>query len=230
MSSSRPRRTVRAPSKLSGSSPAPEISTRPKRNVVPRGARDAPIPSKQKPKVEKTEKTEEEELDSLLKDPKSRLTEVDMSELINKETWGMLSREARERLVVLLPPTAFGGGMGIDETHPACASSSSSLRPSRNLESLSSLQYKPTEPSPSVDALDPRTFNDAHFLAAAHTFQDHIFSGWLTNTHAEKVREYEEGVRDGTLSAEWKDEVWVRDNPERVPMDVGGPESGARAG
>jgi len=92
--------------------------------------------------------------------------------------------------------------------------------------------------------LNPSIFNDPHFLAAAHTFQDHMYSNWLSDGHAEKVRMFQDGIRDGSLAAPWKDEVWERDHPSVLETPVpcssssnatlanegGGPESGARAG
>ncbi|KAK7463840.1 hypothetical protein VKT23_005775 [Stygiomarasmius scandens] len=67
---------------------------------------------------------------------------------------------------------------------------------------------------PSLETFDSSVFTDSHFLAAARTFQDHIYSGWLTDSHKEKVRKYEAGIRDGSLAAPWKDEEWERDNAE----------------
>jgi hypothetical protein len=61
-------------------------------------------------------------------------------------------------------------------------------------------------------SIDTSLFTDAHFLAAAHTLQDHIYSNWLSDTHVEKVKKYEQGIKDGSLAAPWKDEVWERDN------------------
>ena len=83
--------------------------------------------------------------------------------------------------------------------------------------------------------LNPSIFNDPHFLAAAHTFQDHLYSNWLSDAHAEKVKMFQDGIRDGSLAAPWKDEVWERDHPavSETPAPLaneGGPESGARAG
>jgi hypothetical protein len=88
--------------------------------------------------------------------------------------------------------------------------------------------------------LNPSIFNDPHFLAAAHTFQDHMYSNWLSDAHAEKVRMFQDAIRDGSLAAPWKDEVWERDHPSVSETPVpssssslpneGGPESGARAG
>ena len=90
-------------------------------------------------------------------------------------------------------------------------------------------------PPPCNYELNPSIFNDPHFLAAAHTFQDHLYSNWLSGAHAEKVRLFQDGIRDGSLAAPWKDEVWERDHPavSETPAPLaneGGPESGARAG
>lgn len=87
----------------------------------------------------------------------------------------------------------------------------------------------------SSDVLDMSIFTDSHFLAAAHTLQDHIFSDWMSDNHAKKVKKYEDGIVDGTLSAAWKDEVWERNNKASRPIlpivplnNI--PESGALAG
>lgn len=66
-------------------------------------------------------------------------------------------------------------------------------------------------------------FIDPHFLAAARTFQDHLYSNWFSEAHIQKVRRYEEGIANGTLASPWKDETWERDNPvpEPPPKDIG---------
>jgi hypothetical protein len=61
--------------------------------------------------------------------------------------------------------------------------------------------------------LDLNVFNDVHFLDAAHTFQDQLFSGWFTAAHRTKLDKYLTGIRDGTLAAPWKDETWEQENP-----------------
>lgn len=66
------------------------------------------------------------------------------------------------------------------------------------------------------DLLNTDVFHDSHFLAAAHTFQDHIFSGWKSESQADKVARFNQGVRDGTLHASWKDEVWEDRNAPEV--------------
>lgn len=112
----------------------------------------------------------------------------------------MLSPHSQSLLAPLLPNTAFFGSSSqtIDPSHPSCSSSA--------------IQQPPEIP-PSYEILDPSVFTDPHFLAAAHTFQDHLYSGWLTEAHVAKVKQFEDGVRSGTLAAPWKDEVWDRDHP-----------------
>jgi hypothetical protein len=90
-----------------------------------------------------------------------------------------------------------------------------------------------------ADTIDLSVFTDPHFLASAHTFQDHVYTGWMTEAHSEKVQIFERGVLDGSLHAPWKDEVWQRDNDANTNFEAGygqdGPpgsqnESSARAG
>jgi hypothetical protein len=80
---------------------------------------------------------------------------------------------------------------------------------------LSSLESTSSPQVPSRIA-NPTFFTDSHFFAAAHTWQDHIFSKWTSPEHAEKVKIYTEGVRNGTLAAPWKDEVWEREHSLQV--------------
>ncbi|EEB91929.1 hypothetical protein MPER_09639, partial [Moniliophthora perniciosa FA553] len=133
---------------------------------------------------------------------------MNISDLINSTTWDMLLPEHRERLVKLLPPAAFKGFREcIAEHHPGAAKDPNAM----DIDPSSS-----QIPNPSPETLDPSFFTDPHFLAAAHTFQDHIYSGWLTSPHKEKVRNFEERVRDMRpglgVHAPWKDEEWERNN------------------
>lgn len=115
----------------------------------------------------------------------------------------MLSPESQTMLKTLLPPTAFRGYQPVLEpSHPSAVDSMVVDQPTNGLSS---------------DTLDNSVFTDPHFLAAAHTFQDHIYSDWLSDAHVEKVRQFEAGVRDGTLSAPWKDETWEKNNKATVP-------------
>lgn len=65
--------------------------------------------------------------------------------------------------------------------------------------------------------VDPVFFNNSFFLSGSRTFQDHVFSGWLTKKSKDAVLQYEQGIKDGTLHAEWKDEEWERDHPHSHP-------------
>lgn len=144
--------------------------------------------------------------------------------------WELLSEDAKARLSCLLPPTAFQGYQPtIEPTHP-------------------SRSHAPDDDAMDVDdtngfrcaaTVDLSIFTDPHFLASAHTFQDHMYTGWMTDAHLEKVQKFEKGVVDGSLHAPWKDEVWQRDNSAKVRQGKSfgqdGPpgsqnESGARAG
>jgi hypothetical protein len=110
----------------------------------------------------------------------------------------MLSPDSQSRLAALLPPTAFSSFQpSIGSDHPAATD-------------LINVEFNVS------GTVDPSLFTDSHFLAAAHTFQDHLFSDWLSDAHAEKVKKYEEGIRDGSLAAPWKDEVWERDNEDPI--------------
>ena len=68
--------------------------------------------------------------------------------------------------------------------------------------------------------LDTSVFTDPHFLAAARTFQDHIYSDWMSDSHTEKVNKFQAGIRDGTLAAEWKDDVWDKNNKPTQPKSA----------
>ncbi|KAJ7636902.1 Asx homology domain-containing protein [Roridomyces roridus] len=169
----------------------PRRSTR-KAKPIQREPIPESVPTKRKAKADADPA---EQLRFMLQNPKSRLTKMDISDLINGNSWNLLSPDSQSRLAALLPPTAFRSfkpTLGLD--HPAAGDS---------------MQVD----SHDASTLDPSLFTDAHFLAAAHTFQDHLFSDWLSDTHAEKVEKYTKGIQDGSLAAPWKDEVWERDNP-----------------
>lgn len=122
-------------------------------------------------------------------------------DIINANSWDMLSEESKSHLCFLLPPTAFRGYQATIEPH----------HPSRSGEAHHGFDDQPTV-SPSPENLDPAIFTDPHFLAAARTFQDHIYSDWMSDSHKEKVRKFQQGVSDGTLNVTWKDEVWEGDH------------------
>ncbi|KZP29923.1 hypothetical protein FIBSPDRAFT_851091 [Athelia psychrophila] len=64
-------------------------------------------------------------------------------------------------------------------------------------------------------------FHDSHFVAAANTFQDHIFSGWRSEAQADLLARFDQGVRNGTVHAPWKDEVWESTNPPESTLLAG---------
>ncbi|KAF7323623.1 ASXH domain-containing protein [Mycena kentingensis (nom. inval.)] len=150
------------------------------------------VPAKRKAREEPTP---EAKLANLLQNPKSKLTKIDFSDVLNANAWSMLSDEAKTRLMALLPVTAFKNYIpGLDAAHPSGSGS------------------RQHEQGGVPEALDPAVFTDAHFLAATRTFQDHLFSGWRSDAHGEKLKKYVTGTRDGTLAAPWKDEVWEQEN------------------
>lgn len=116
----------------------------------------------------------------------------------------MLSPDSQSRLAALLPPTASRSFQPtIAPDHPASADS---------------MKVDFGQP----DLVDTSLFTDPHFLAAAHTFQDHLYSNWLSEAQAEKMKKYEQGIKDGSLAAPWKDEVWERDNAREEPTATTG--------
>ncbi|KAG6833170.1 hypothetical protein H0H87_010558 [Tephrocybe sp. NHM501043] len=147
-----------------------------------------------------------QQLRILLTSSKSALVGLDISDLINGTSWNMLSVESQNALKPLLPPTAFHGYKAvIGSDHPSSVTN----------ESMA------VDESSANEEVDTSLFTDPHFLAAAHTLQDHIYSGWMSDSHAQKVAKYEEGIRNGTLAAAWKDEVWERDNGRRPTLPTG---------
>ncbi|KAI0264921.1 hypothetical protein BC834DRAFT_238456 [Gloeopeniophorella convolvens] len=159
-----------------------------------------------------------EDLRILLNEPKSELTRLNMSDIVNAKVWQMLSPAARERLALLLPRSAaLNFKPELDASHPALQASQDSGSTSAHAPSggpsLMPSASRPACSSPSDRGgqsrdIDPTHFTDPHFLAAMRTFQDHLFTGWLAPSHARVLAEFEEGVRAGTLHAAWKDEAW----------------------
>ncbi|KAJ3577001.1 hypothetical protein NP233_g51 [Leucocoprinus birnbaumii] len=132
------------------------------------------------------------QLHNILESPKSILTTTDISELINAKNWNLLPENSQRALIALLPSTAFDIAPDARDSGP---------------------DGMVLDSSPSSRQLNLNIFHDTHFLGAAHTLQDHIFSGWFTPSHQSKLVAYLDGLRSGTLAAPWKDEVWERENP-----------------
>ncbi|KAG6867427.1 hypothetical protein C0993_002889 [Termitomyces sp. T159_Od127] len=176
----RPRRAVRPPARLIDTLCSSPPTTRPKRKTT----QDAPTDSAA-------------QLHTLLTSPESAPTTMDLSDIINAESWNMLSADSQNTLA-LLPPTAFVGfTASIDTDHPSVVDNEAMA-----VDSV----------LPANDVVDTSVFTDSHFLAAARTLQDHIYSGWMSDSHVQKVAKYEKGLCNGTLTAPWKDELWERNN------------------
>lgn len=115
----------------------------------------------------------------------------------------MLSEESRTELSRLLPSTTFVAFQpSLGPLHPAA----------------SDTMDVDQDPSSGYVADPALVFNNPHFLAAANTFQDHLFSGWLSPSHQEKVHRFQQRISEGSLTAQWKDDAWLatRDESESV--------------
>ena len=111
----------------------------------------------------------------------------------------MLSGDSQSHLKTLLPPTAFTNYLeALGSDHPS-------------IEKEGMNTDEPDTDQTNAE-LNLGIFSDPHFLAASRTFQDHLYLGWFSAAHREKVRDFQESVRNGTLAAPWKDEVWNRDH------------------
>ncbi|KAF8966806.1 Asx homology domain-containing protein [Flammula alnicola] len=167
----------------------------------------------------------EKQLKILLESSKSDLVSLDMNDIINSKTWSVLSEDARAHLKTLLPQTAFSNSSEtIAADHPSVED---------GMVVDEALDDRPQD----VD-VNLGIFGDPHFLAAARTFQDHLYLNWFSEAHGAKVKQFREGIVSGSLAAPWKDQVWERDNivPE-INVNVGATssfsipnESSARAG
>lgn len=67
-------------------------------------------------------------------------------------------------------------------------------------------------PERSMLTLDPCVFTSSFFQSAALTFQDHLYSSWFSRKAKEIDEKCAQGLQDGTMHAEWKDEAWERNN------------------
>lgn len=136
-------------------------------------------------------------LQHLLQNPKSWLTTMDLSTIINARSFILLPEQSQLRLLKLLPPTAFTTfAPSIDPAHPSN---------SRNESPNHDLFERRT-----VDTLNNSAFTDSFLVCAMRTFQDHLFSGWETAAHNEKVLKFEHDINQSSVNAPWKDEEWIR--------------------
>jgi hypothetical protein len=139
-------------------------------------------------------------------------------DIINAQTWQMLSGDSQTHLKTLLPPTAFTNyfeSLGTD--HPSIE------------KGMMNVDELPADTDQKSDAeLNLGIFSDPHFLAASRTFQDHLYFGWFSAAHREKVKDFQETVRNGTLAAPWKDEVWNREHHHTLVEEQLSPDSEKR--
>ncbi|PPR01543.1 hypothetical protein CVT24_001854 [Panaeolus cyanescens] len=143
----------------------------------------------------------EKQLKTLLQSSKSELASIEITEILNLNAWGLLSEESQTRLKELLPPTAFIG------YQPSISSDHPSLQDQMAVDSTRAAA------EPFEAELNPGFFADSHFLSAARTFQAHLSLNWFSDSHIARVAEFNSRIKDGTLAAPWKDEVWERSNP-----------------
>ncbi|KZT01903.1 uncharacterized protein LAESUDRAFT_706953 [Laetiporus sulphureus 93-53] len=210
----RPRRSTRAPPK------APV-------NVAPEPSASG------KRKTQDGDKHSAEQLEILLTSSKSHLTKMNISDVLNCENFLNLSQESKEFLVSLLPPTAFNtfrpslpsthvdysitndnvpnidqdDAMDVDSAHEAAFAASTSTSQS-------------THQNRTPAFLDPAIFTSPFFSSAAQTYQDHLFSGWFAAKAQDTIKLFEEGIRLGTMHAEWKDEEWEREHTEKGQRQI----------
>ncbi|KAI0328966.1 hypothetical protein GY45DRAFT_1325670 [Cubamyces sp. BRFM 1775] len=198
------RRSARAPAKAPAKTPANAAGAPPE--SLAKGKRKAREPA---------EKSPEEKLEYLLTNSKSKLTDVDISDVINYENFLELSEDVQNRLCALLPSTAFSTyPASVCSTHPDGPASREpgSQGAEDRMEVDSSAQGNILR-NPAT--LDPMVFSSPFFLSAAHTFQDHLYSSWLGKKALDDLQKFQEGARTGNIHADWKDEVWEL---ERQPI------------
>ncbi|KAI8995224.1 Asx homology domain-containing protein [Trametes punicea] len=159
---------------------------------------------------EPAQKSPAEKLDYLLTNPKSKLTKVDISDVINYSNFLELSEEAQNRLCALLPPTAFSTySPSVCPTHPDYPSRRDDAQACGE-DQMEVDDEKASAQSPAT--LDPTVFTSPFFLSAAHTFQDHLYSSWLGKKALDDLAKFREGALTGEEHADWKDEVWERNH------------------
>ncbi|PIL34284.1 hypothetical protein GSI_03059 [Ganoderma sinense ZZ0214-1] len=199
--SARPRRSTRTPAKT----PVKAAGA-----AVPPGPPESPVQAAKR-KARDTEKSPAEKLEYLLTNSKSKLTKIDISDSINYNNFLELSEEAQERLCALLPPTAFTTYVpSVSPSHPDGP-------PSQEPGSTDAMDVDEAPVLRNPAMLDPTVFTSSFFLSAAHTWQDHLVSNWLGKKASDDLEKFRQGARDGTLHADWKDELWELDHsPETV--------------
>ncbi|KAI0665582.1 hypothetical protein C8Q78DRAFT_986076 [Trametes maxima] len=165
------------------------------------------------------EKTSAEKLEYLLTNSKSKLTKIDITDVINYSNFLELSEEAQQRLCALLPRTAFATyAPSVSPSHPDYTPAATQEGHSGDDDSKMEVDVDPDGQPPEVArdqtpaTLDPSVLTSPFFLSAAHTFQDHLFSSWLAKKASVDLGKFREGAQSGDLHVDWKDEVWERDH------------------
>ncbi|KAI0364637.1 hypothetical protein BV20DRAFT_974200 [Pilatotrama ljubarskyi] len=213
--------TSARPTRRSGRTPAnppPKTSTVAQAQATTTIAEtESPAQGKRKARPA-ADKTSAEKLEYLLTNPKSKITKIDISEVINYTNFLELPPEAQNRLCALLPPTAFTTYTpNVCPTHPDYSPPDSDKRSAQDVAKDMDIDAPEDASSPRAAArtsatLDPTVFTSPFFLSAAHTFQDHLFSSWLGKKASEELTKFQDGARAGGLHVDWKDEVWERDH------------------
>ncbi|KAF8530177.1 Asx homology domain-containing protein [Hysterangium stoloniferum] len=206
MTSETPRRSTRNTHKEEDE----KISKGPLEGV--QGSSSNSVKKRKEPPPKEDVKTDE----YLLTSKKSPIVDIELSTLINRNTWDALSPDSRALLSTMLPPPFFPFFKPrLIPNHPS----------SRQLqESLGEVD----EALNDVDAMtlasepDVSFFTDPFFEAALSTFQDQLSAGQFSATHETLVREYTEKVKQGTIHAAWKDQTWQDTHPIilRRPIDA----------
>ncbi|TBU54808.1 hypothetical protein BD310DRAFT_827287 [Dichomitus squalens] len=166
-------------------------------------------PSRGKRKARDAEKSPAEKLEYLLTNSKSRLTNMDISDIINYNNFLELSGESQARLCELLPPTAFATYVpSVCFSHPDGRSAGQ--------DSVDRMDVDETA-GRTPATLDPMVFSSPFLLSAAHTWQDQLVSNWLGKKASDDLEKFKQGAREGTLHADWKDETWEEDHTPGAP-------------
>ncbi|KAI0631552.1 Asx homology domain-containing protein [Trametes polyzona] len=205
------RRSARTPAK-----PPPKTPTTASAAATAKGSTPARGKQTAAARATASTKTSAEKLEQLLTNPKSKLTKIDISDVINYTNFLELSEESQNRLCGLLPPTAFSTYVPtVCPSHPdyrpptdGGAPGDSNVVDRMDVDDADAASGSGSESGATPATLDPTVFTSPFFLSAAHTWQDHLFSSWLTKKATDEMARFAEGARTGDMHVDWKDEVW----------------------
>ncbi|KAG9019347.1 hypothetical protein FRB90_003753 [Tulasnella sp. 427] len=189
----------------------------------------APTPTAKRQRAEPKPRPNTTSLQYLLTNPRSKLCKVDIANVFSFSNWELLSEDARQKLLPLLPPTAFINYVPtIDQSHPSNTVKKSS-DDAMDVDPVAG----PSTSERSLDLVDPN-FLKCHFLQSAarqfqvsdklqflmkwslaqpNSWQDQIVSGFFTEKSTQRVQMYNEAVANGTAHARWKDDEWDEEHP-----------------